>query len=60
MPDTQTIKVRKSGHKKLRLAAALTNEPMMDVFERAVENELKRLAELGYGIPQKEVKNEAS
>lgn len=57
MAETQTIKVRKSAHKKLRLAAALTNEAMLDVFERAIENELKRLAGLGYYVPQKEVKN---
>ena len=56
MTETQTIKVRKATHQKIRLAAALTGESMMDVYERAAENELKRLAELGHYIPQSAVK----
>lgn len=57
MTETQTIKVRKTTHQKIRLAAALTGESMMEVYERAAENELKRLSELGYSVPQKAVKN---
>jgi uncharacterized protein YutE (UPF0331/DUF86 family) len=57
MTETQTMKVRKTTHQKLRLAAALTGESMIDVCERAIENELKRLAETGHDVPQKAVKN---
>lgn len=56
MPETQTIKVRKTTHQKLRLAAALTGESMMDICERMIEAELQRLAELGQYTPPKAVK----
>lgn len=44
-------------YKSIRLIAALTGEKIMDVCERMVELELKRLSEEGQYIPQKTVKN---
>lgn len=39
----RTIKIRPSTHQKLRLAAALSGEKMVDMLDRLVKNELAHL-----------------
>ncbi len=44
---TPVLRAREGTRRKLKLIAALTNESMLDVLDRLVDAELKRVQEKG-------------
>lgn len=43
MRETRTIKILTESHPKLRMIAAMTEEHILDLVERLIDNEARRL-----------------